>query len=101
MEIKRTGIAGTMESSDAMVTIEENPGGGVQLTLTSPVIHRFGNHIRAVVLDTLKRLGIGDAAVTVVDKGALDCTLKARVEGAAFRAAGCSEENIPWGGAVR
>ena len=100
MEIKRTGIAGTMESSDAMVTIEQNSD-GVQLLLTSPVIHRFGNHIRAVVLDTLKNLEIENAVVTVVDRGALDCTLKARVEGAAFRAAGCSEADIPWGGAVK
>ncbi|MCM1148551.1 MAG: citrate lyase acyl carrier protein [Butyricicoccus sp.] len=100
MEIKRTGIAGTMESSDAMVTIEKG-GSGIELSLTSPVIHRFGNHIRGVVLETLEALEIQDAVVTVVDKGALDCTLKARVEGAAFRAAECSEENIPWGGAVK
>ncbi len=89
-----------MESSDAMVTIEHN-NEGIQLVLTSPVIHRFGNHIRAVVLDTLKSLEIENAVVTVVDRGALDCTLKARVEGAAFRAAECSEANIPWGGAVK
>ncbi len=100
MEIKRTGIAGTMESSDAMVTIEKGDS-GIELSLTSPVIHRFGNHIRGVVLETLEALEIQDAVVTVVDKGALDCTLKARVEGAAFRAAECSEENIPWGGAVK
>lgn len=100
MEIKCTGIAGTMESSDAMVTIERG-GGGIQLQLTSPVIHRFGNHMRGVILETLERLDIHDAVVTVVDKGALDCTLKARMEGAAFRAAQCSQERIPWGGAVR
>lgn len=100
MDIKCTGVAGTMESSDAMVTIEKG-GSGIQLQLTSPVIHRFGNHMRSVILETLERLDIKDAVVTVVDKGALDCTLKARVEGAAFRAAQRSEEPIPWGGAVR
>lgn len=89
-----------MESSDAMVTIEQGDG-GIQLQLTSPVIHRFGNHMRALVLETLEKLDIHNAVVTVVDKGALDCTLKARVEGAAFRAAQCSAENIPWGGAVQ
>jgi citrate lyase subunit gamma (acyl carrier protein) len=36
----------------------------------------------------------------MVDKGALDCTIKARVEGAVFRA--CEHEGkIDWGGAVR
>ena len=91
-----TGNAGNNNAGNS------NPsGGGIQLQLTSPVIHRFGNHMRSVILETLERLDIKDAVVTVVDKGALDCTLKARVEGAAFRAAQRSEEPIPWGGAVR
>ena len=100
LEIKHAGMAGTMESSDAMVTVEQGEN-GIELSLSSPVIHRFGNHIRSVILDTLKNLGIENAVVTVVDRGALDCTLKARVEGAVFRAADCSESNIPWGGAVK
>ena len=33
--------------------------------------------------------------------GALDCTLKARVECAVFRSCGQSAQNIPWGGVVR
>ena len=53
------------------------------------------------MLETLERLGVTDARVTVVDKGALDCTLKARVECAVFRSCGASEQNIPWGGVVR
>lgn len=89
-----------MESSDALVTIEGG-GEGIQLSITSPVIHQFGNRIRAVVLETLESLDVKNAAVTVVDRGALDCTLKARVEGAVFRAADCSERNIPWGGAIK
>ena len=43
------------------------------------MIHQFGKQIRATVLETLGRLEVGSAKVTVVDKGALDCTLKARV----------------------
>ena len=42
-----------------------------------------------------------NAEVTAVDKGALDCTLKARVECAVFRSADASAANIPWGGIVR
>jgi len=99
LEIKHTAVAGTMESSDALVTIEN--GDGIQLSITSPVIHQFGNRIRAVVLETLENLDVRNAAVTVVDRGALDCTLKARVEGAVFRAADCSEHGIPWGGGVK
>ena len=98
MEIKHSALAGTMESSDALVQIE--PGTGIQLTINSPVIHQYGKRIRAVVLDTLHRLEIENAAVSVLDRGALDCTLKARVESAVFRAADQSEAKIPWGGAV-
>ena len=53
------------------------------------------------LLETLEALEVQNAKITVVDKGALDCTLKARVEGAVFRAADASASNIPWGGAVR
>lgn len=43
MDIKCTGVAGTMESSDAMVTIEKG-GSGIQLQLTSPVTGAQGGH---------------------------------------------------------
>ena len=100
MEIKKVASAGTMESSDAMVTVEQG-NNGIELTITSPVIHQFGEQIKKVVLETLEALEVQNAKITVVDKGALDCTLKARVEGAVFRAADASASNIPWGGAVR
>ena len=64
-------------------------------------MNQYGRQIKATVLETLERLGVTDARVTVVDKGALDCTLKARVECAVFRSWGASEQNIPWGGVVR
>ncbi len=100
MEILKPAVAGTLESSDAQVTVE--PGVGcVELTLTSSVMNQYGRQIRAAVLETLERLDVSSARVTVVDKGALDCTLKARVECAVLRSCGRSAENVPWGGAVR
>ena len=100
MEIVKAAIAGTLESSDAQVTVE--PGDGkVELTLQSSVMNQYGRQIKAAVLETLERLEVRSARVTVVDKGALDCTLKARVECAVFRSCGKSAENIPGGGAVR
>ncbi|MCF2675099.1 MAG: citrate lyase acyl carrier protein [Flintibacter sp.] len=100
MEILKPAMAGTLESSDAQVTVE--PGtDGIQLTLSSSVMNQYGRQIKATVLETLERLGVENAQVTVVDKGALDCTLKARVECAVFRSCGQSQANIPWGGAVQ
>ena len=105
MEVKGTAMTGTLESSDAQVTVE--PGTGIELSIESSVINQYGKKIRATVLETLERLEVKDAKVTVVDKGALDCTLKARVEGAVFRASGYSEDvicagkKLPWGGAIQ
>ena len=99
MEIRKPASAGTLESSDAMVTVE--PGTGIELSLTSSVMNQYGRQIKATVLETLERLGVENARVTVVDKGALDCTLKARVECAVFRSCDKSQANIPWGGVVR
>ena len=100
MEVKKAAMAGTLESSDAQVTVE--PGNGsVELSIESSVIHQFGKQIKATVLETLNRLDVTNAKVTVVDKGALDCTLKARVECAVFRSCDASSANIPWGGAIR
>ena len=100
MEILKPAIAGTLESSDAQVTVE--PGeGGIELALTSSVMNQYGRQIKAAVLETLERLEGTSARGTVGGKGALDCTIKARVECAVFRSCGQSEKNIPWGGAVR
>ena len=99
MEILKSAAAGTLESSACMVTVE--PGEGIRLDISSSVMNQYGRQIKATVLETLERLGVENASVTVVDKGALDCTLKARVECAVFRSNGTSASNIPWGGAVR
>mgnify|MGYP000364483242 CR=1 FL=1 len=99
MNIKKPAIAGTLESSDCQVTVEKGKG-AVDFYLDSPVINQYGNQIRKVVLDTLNNLGVDDVRISVVDKGALDCTIKARVEGAVFRSLGRTEE-LPWGGAIK
>ncbi|MBO5169830.1 MAG: citrate lyase acyl carrier protein [Candidatus Faecousia sp.] len=100
MEILKSAAAGTLESSDAMVTVE--PGdGGIELELSSSVMNQYGRQIKATVLETLDRLQVSNVRITVVDKGALDCTIKARVECAVYRSCDASSANIPWGGAVR
>ena len=86
MEIRKTAIAGTMESSDIMVTLE--PGNAeIEIDLSSTVEKEFGDAIRSEITCTLQNMGIVSAKVTAVDKGALDCTIRARVKTAARRAA--------------
>ena len=99
MEITRPAVAGTLESSDCQVMIEEGDG-KVEFSLESSVINQYGNQIRKVALETLKNLGVDNAKVTMVDKGELDCTIKARIEAAVYRSV-LQTEDLPWGGAIR
>lgn len=85
MEIKNA-VAGTLESGDLLVQI--GPGEGLQIELQSSVAAQFGRQIKAVITETLHDLGIDDATLKVTDKGALDCTIRARVTAAAVRATG-------------
>ena len=85
MEIKNA-VAGTLESGDIMVQIA--PGDGLQVELQSSVAAQFGRQIKALIAETLTGLGIDNAYVKATDKGALDCTIRARVTAAAVRATG-------------
>ena len=75
--------------------VKIGPGKGLEVQLQSSVEAQFGRQIRALISETLEGLGIKDAHVDAIDKGALDCTIRARVESAAFRSAEIKEE-IPW-----
>lgn len=95
MQLKKSAIAGTVESSDVQIMIEPSQN-GIELFLTSSVMNLYGKQIKSTILTTLANLGVENARLTVVDKGAVDCTIKARVECAVFRAAEI-KENLPWG----
>lgn len=87
MEIK-TAMAGTLESGDIFIQIAPNDNAGLQIDLDSTVAYQFGDQIKKVITETLQGLGIDQAAVKATDKGALDCTIRARVTAAAVRATG-------------
>ena len=100
MEILKPAVAGTMESSDAQVTVE--PGNGsIEIDLQSSVMNQYGRQICETIRETLDRLDVKSARVIVVDKGALDCTIKARVECAVFRSCDASQKDIPWGEVIK
>ena len=87
MEIRCRASAGTLESSDAYVEIA--PGqGAVDVEVQSVVAGQFGAQIERAVRETLADCGVQNAAVRVVDRGALECVLRARVETAALRGKG-------------
>lgn len=78
--------AGTMESSDAYVEIE--PAASLDIQLESVVQEQFGDEICRVVREVLEEGGITAANVRVVDRGALECVIRARVETAILRGKG-------------
>lgn len=87
MTILKRASAGTMESSDAYVEIE--PGqNGLDIKLESVVLEQFGDAIHHTIEEVLTEQGITDANVRVIDRGALDCVLRARVETAVLRGKG-------------
>lgn len=94
MKLLKPAAAGTLESSDCFVSIEPSEN-GIEIDLKSDVIRQFGDRIREVIGETLETLGIENCTISVTDKGALDCTIRARVESAAFRSAEIKEV-IPW-----
>ena len=79
--------AGTLESSDVFVTLEPHEG-GLEIEIDSVVKNQYGDAIRATVEDVLRDMQVDSARVTIVDRGALDCVIRARVETAVMRGKG-------------
>lgn len=84
MKIKKKSIAGSLQSNDCLVTL--SPADSINITLTSPVIRQFGEQMEKVIRETLEKLLVEGCEISVEDKGALDCTISARVETAVMRA---------------
>ena len=86
MNITSIAVAGTLESSDIYVEVE--PSEELELNIESVVLNQFGEEIRATILSVLDELGVKNGKISVQDKGAIDCTIRARVETAVRRAGG-------------
>ena len=85
MKIIKTAVAGTLESSDVLVEVA--PAASVSVEIESAVLAQFGDAIEASVREVLAQFDVSGAAVRVTDRGALDCTIRARVETALKRGA--------------
>ena len=86
-EIIQRAVAGTLESSDVFVTLEPNAS-GLDIEIDSVVFSQFGDDIRRVVEEVLSEYEVQNAKLSVMDRGALDCVIRARVETAVLRGKG-------------
>ena len=87
MVIVKSAAAGTLESSDVYVEVEP-ANEGICLHLESVVKHQFGEQIEKTVREVLAENGVEKASLRIVDRGALECVIRARVETALVRGKG-------------
>ena len=78
----KTGIAGTLESMDCLVTASTGTG---QITLEGTSVARFRSSMEETVHKVIASLNAYDTDIHVQDRGALDITLEARVRAAILR----------------
>ncbi len=82
-KIIRSASAGTLESSDVLVQIM--PAEELEIRIESVVAQQFGAAIEETVRQVLREQQVEAAFLQVMDRGALDCVLRARVETAVKR----------------
>lgn len=85
MDIIRQASAGTLESSDCMITV--SPYETIEIILDSISKKRFGMHLMSLINQTLSELDVKSGKVEIVDRGALDYCLRARIVTAIKRSA--------------
>ena len=95
MEIKETASAGTIEKCDCLVTVSKGDG-DIKINLSSKVLYQYGDSIRNIILQTLKKLHINDVTVEIEDMGAFEYVIVARLEAAIYRSQKQMDQ-IPWG----
>ena len=86
MKPKIAAQSGTFESSDVIFLIEPLPdNSGRKLEITSTVMQQFGVSFNRIVEDMLNQYDMTDIHLIAKDKGALEPTIKARLETAIKR----------------
>lgn len=92
-KLLKTAQAGTLESNDIMITVA--PGlSGIKIELDSIVLPQYGDAITQMIKKTIEEQGIADIMVKAVDRGALDCTIRARTLAALGRAGAVLKEAV-------
>lgn len=86
--------AGTLESGDIFIELQPNGSAQNNIKLDSIVVRQFGKQIKNVITKTLTDLDVQGVDITATDKGALDCTIVARVTAAVMRSR--NQTKIKW-----
>ncbi|MGC9529798.1 MAG: aldolase/citrate lyase family protein [Candidatus Bipolaricaulaceae bacterium] len=84
MELLTEASCGSEERSDALVRVR--PGQGLTVSVSTKTGPMYEDRVQEVVREVLARYGVTGAAVEVVEQGAYDHVIAARLEGALLRA---------------
>ena len=82
----KNSVAGSLQSRAVRVTVGPPAGVENKQDGESIVFKQFGARIRSVAEEVVAASGVSGAAVRIQDRGALECTLRARLETALERA---------------
>ncbi|MCQ2420578.1 MAG: citrate lyase acyl carrier protein [Clostridia bacterium] len=93
MQIQKQASAGTLESSDVMVTLKPAAQPGIHISISSKLAYQYGESMEQTVREVCREFDITDADIELEDKGALDCVIRARTQAAVCRSLGV---RYPW-----
>ena len=85
MRILKTATAGTLESSDIMISL--SPAASTSIEIVSVTGAIYTDAIQSCIAAKLRELGVEGVKLFAKDRGARDCVINARVEAAVERAA--------------
>lgn len=77
MKITKQTTAGSLESSDVLITLK--PGTGIKINIESKFIKQYGDELDKITKNTLKELNVTDCLISLNDQGALPAVLRARI----------------------
>lgn len=87
MKIEKNAVAGTLESSDIYISVE--PAEALELEIDSVVKNQYYDEIERTLQEVLKEFEIESGKISVKDRGALECVIRARMETAIKRGGAC------------
>ncbi len=95
MKPKMPAQSGTFESSDVIILIEPLPSrSGRKIEISSTVMKQYGASFTQIVDEMLDKFDMTDIHLIAKDKGALEPTIKARLETAIKRSLGQQEGTL-------
>ncbi|PLX32915.1 MAG: citrate lyase acyl carrier protein [Clostridiales bacterium] len=83
---KKNAKAGSLESSDLLVVIEEKEAGEkLEIVMNSIVEKQYGDRIIEIAHEIAALKGMDNVRILIQDRGALDYAIRARIETAIER----------------